>query len=601
MDIAAIAPLIGLPTQFSSSTPVLQAGQIVDALVLALLENDTVRLSLPGMVLDVRSTVALTPGMTVRLAVQSSSTGLELVIIGNAAHGAAVASASSAPAGRLQPVADQTSPGATAAAGGAGGEPAAASSGQATIVEITGAHAASLAISAPDIAAAAPEIAAAAAKPLSPAEAVGQAARVAASRQGGLAPLIANVIQVLAGSAATMPRPVLQAALGVLGFRVALDENLAAGDLKQALAQSGLFLEARLAAPQSRAAGGAAGSIGPTNPGHFGSAAAAPATTTAVARSPVGDPKATSPTGDPKAVSPTGDPKAASPAGDPKAASPAGDLKAPSPAGDPKAISPAGDLKAALLVFREVVKLWVDTAGPANAAGDMPGAAVAPRLTGALASTGAGAAAKGVERTVIAEPTELTGAGPAAAPPPPYRGAPPSAQPVAAASIPDHAAPADVAQRLLAQTDGVLARHTLMQIASLPDQAHSGPRTDTQGPQWLFEIPFATRQGTSVAQFEISRDGHAVDTEGRVIWRARFSLDVEPMGPVHAQVSVLGERAAVTLWAERDTTAARLRASTAMLSEALRKAELEPGDIQCRAGAPVAPRPAAGRFLDQAS
>jgi hypothetical protein len=47
-----------------------------------------------------------------------------------------------------------------------------------------------------------------------------------------------------------------------------------------------------------------------------------------------------------------------------------------------------------------------------------------------------------------------------------------------------------------------------------------------------------------------------------------------------------------------------LREGSALLAEALRQAELEPGDIHCRTGAPTVPResiPAAGQFLDRAS
>lgn len=113
-----------------------------------------------------------------------------------------------------------------------------------------------------------------------------------------------------------------------------------------------------------------------------------------------------------------------------------------------------------------------------------------------------------------------------------------------------------------------------------------------------------TSAGTSIAQFEIGREGRAVTEDGRAIWRARFSVDIEPMGPVHAQVALLGNRAAVTLWAERPQSAARLHENSALLAEALEQAELEPGDILCRTGTPAVPRtsvPAAGRFLDRAS
>ena len=64
-----------------------------------------------------------------------------------------------------------------------------------------------------------------------------------------------------------------------------------------------------------------------------------------------------------------------------------------------------------------------------------------------------------------------------------------------------------------------------------------------------------------MAQFEISRDGGGSEVEAaKRIWRARFSLDVEPAGPVHALISLSGERTSVRMWAERPATAEQLRA-----------------------------------------
>ena len=63
-----------------------------------------------------------------------------------------------------------------------------------------------------------------------------------------------------------------------------------------------------------------------------------------------------------------------------------------------------------------------------------------------------------------------------------------------------------------------------------------------------------------------------------------------------------GERASVTLWAERATTASQLQDNAPLLSEALRAAELEPADFQLRVGVPPAVRHAApGRFMDRAT
>ena len=71
--------------------------------------------------------------------------------------------------------------------------------------------------------------------------------------------------------------------------------------------------------------------------------------------------------------------------------------------------------------------------------------------------------------------------------------------------------------------------------ASIPRARGSIPTA----PRWNFEIPFATPQGTAMAQFEISRDGGGNEVEAaKRVWRARFSLDVEPAGPVHALVSL---------------------------------------------------------------
>jgi hypothetical protein len=158
-------------------------------------------------------------------------------------------------------------------------------------------------------------------------------------------------------------------------------------------------------------------------------------------------------------------------------------------------------------------------------------------------------------------------------------------------------------QQLLSDTDGAIARQTLLQVASLPGQADAATgRVDPTTPRWSFEIPFATPQGTAMAQFDISRDGGGREAgAAKPVWRARFSLDVEPAGPVHAMVSLTGERTSVRMWAERPATAAQLRAGVSQLSQALSRAELQPGDIVVRDGAPVQPVSApAGHFLDRA-
>jgi hypothetical protein len=537
VDSIHLPNAIALPTAFGAPGTPLPPGQVVQALVLALIESDVFRLQLPQAVVDVRSDVALTPGSTVTLAVKSGGANAKLVIY------------SDAPA---------------AAPAGQGGAPSLAGRhpiGEAVIVARAPAQAGVPAkiTTEPAITRDAPSISPARPveppmRALTPEQAIGEAVRVAASRQSGLAPLFADVEQVVQAANA-LPAPVRAAANDLLALRVPLDAPITATGVKQAFVRSGVLFEPRLAAK------------------------AAPAT-------------------DAKSVAP----------------------------------APASDLKAALLVFRQVLKVWsasepvpsrsIAAAAPAATAPEaaarpspLPATDTATRqLANALAGVPeeliphaplspeqATSLAKTVATALSARDAPSQTAANQSGPPPPYRGAPLAAQAAAAPSIAPDAAPHEIADRLLAQTDGALARQTLLQVASLPDQPDMPRAEATQ--RWSFEIPFATPQGTSIAHFEVSRDGRPAQAEAQArTWRARFSLDIEPMGPVHALVALTNERASVTLWAERAASASRLQDSAPQLSEALRAAELEPADFQLRVGAPPAMRQAApGRFMDRAT
>ena len=72
---------------------------------------------------------------------------------------------------------------------------------------------------------------------------------------------------------------------------------------------------------------------------------------------------------------------------------------------------------------------------------------------------------------------------------------------------------------------------------------------------------------------------------------------------MHALISLQGDKTSVRMWAERPATATQLQNGAAQLNQALLNADLHPGDIVIREGAP--PQPAApasaGHFLDRAS
>lgn len=411
--------------------------------------------------------------------------------------------------------------------------------------------------------------------------AVSAAVQSAAARQGSLSPLFANL--GVAASSAVLPQTLQQAAAQLLTRRPALDQTFSGNDLKAAFKASGLFMEQALAGASSQ-----------------GSAAPDLKAALIVFRQTLSTWLAEAPAPQPSQTPPSLPPSAA------PSLAPAG---AQNPEGE-EILLPQASLLVAKNVAEPDGKMRLSTSHELLSAGAGRVVADSASLQEILQ-----AFPKGVRDAVanlLAAEARTAGAGAVAdddgvalsnIPPPPFRGSAPSAQPVAMPSVASDDAPAAIVHRLIEDTDAALARQTLLQAASLPERADApGARIDPNAPRWHFEIPFATAQGTAVAQFEIARDGPGTEVAAtQRIWRARFSLDVEPSGPVHALVTLSGGRASVRMWAERPVTAARLRADAPQLAHALREAALEPGDIVIGDGAPpCAAAPAAGHFLDRA-
>jgi hypothetical protein len=162
------------------------------------------------------------------------------------------------------------------------------------------------------------------------------------------------------------------------------------------------------------------------------------------------------------------------------------------------------------------------------------------------------------------------------------------------------------------QTDAAIARQALLRIVSLPgDPATGTQHSNDNATRVVFEIPIATAQGVGVAPMSVERDRSKAETaaEGLKSWLVRFSIDLPEIGPVHARIALTGERATVTLKAERAESAELLAAGLPLLDAGLRGAQIEPGELRCRAGGPdtsragaARPQPAApGMFVDQAS
>ncbi|OKO90029.1 flagellar hook-length control protein FliK [Bradyrhizobium sp. NAS80.1] len=420
---------------------------------------------------------------------------------------------------------------------------------------------------------------------LTPSEqvAVTVASAEAAAKQGSQAPLFANLASVVTGS--DLPAGLKQAVLAVLAQQTPLNAGLDGPDIESAFQKSGLFLEASLAA-------GAAPSSG-TVPDLKAALL--------VLRQTL----ATLETAAPQAPAQGAALPASATVTPQPAAAPA---QAAGEAAPAALLSPEPDIAQAPQMPRSAA---FAAAVLAEIAADVSQAAVPRTMSAGLAAS--------LLQEVTQNLPHMTGNVPgsnkavpdghvfeaaARATPPPIRGALPSPQSIASASLAPDTPLAATVHRLLDDIDAAIARQTLLQVASLPDRTDaSGHRIDPAVPQWNFEIPFATPQGTAMAQFEISRDGGSESADpAKRAWRARFSLNVEPAGPVHALITLNGEKTFVRMWAERPATAQQLRAGVGELNQALTRAELKPGDIVVRDGTPPQPAPArAGHFLDRAT
>jgi Flagellar hook-length control protein FliK len=528
---------------------VLQPGTVVNAQVVAAAEN-LVQIAIAGLTIDVLSEIPLSVGQNLQLSVSEAEGGtIRLAVVGQGAAGAGPAAAT-ADTQNLAPNAQVA------------------------------------ALAAPSA------VAPASNDPLTPLEriAVSIASESAATEQESLSPLFANLNAV--ATTTSLPPALQQAVVQVLAQQTSLDPDLTGGDIQNAFQKSGLFLEASLAA----------GSTPPV--GSIPDLKAALIVLRQTLATAVETPE------NPAVVSPVIPPALAGEAKPtPAVQAPTSPTLAPSqvPETDgheiilpPQARTTPVDAATAGNANRLVLTEALLSAGPKS----VTSGAALNLLQEALQEIPRAAANTATATVTLQDGRNADATVRTNTPSPPFRGSLPSAQPVTAPSIAPNAPFAATARHLLDDTDAALARQTLLQVASLPDRpdatnAHVDPST----PRWNFEIPFATPQGTAMAQFEISRDGgtgNEVDPAKRV-WRARFSLDVEPAGPVHALIAYSGERTSVRMWAERPQTAAQLRAGAAELSQALSEAELPVGDIMIREGTPPQVQPAkAGHFLDRA-
>jgi hypothetical protein len=459
----------------------LKPGETIQARVAAMVGDGLARLSVGGSTLEVRTPQPLPVGATLTMTVERQGQAMRLLLAENPT--------AIRPAPTLPPPASGALP--IAAPGLATPIPA-ANAVAAALVDLVarglvapatqgpvdGAQVALAVRGSQEASRLVEANAAGRAAPATPREALTEAVRSAAGRQESLSPLFADLSAVANGGtpavSRAMPEAVTRAMAQVLGFRLPAEGAAAPQPLARAIAQSGTFLEAKLAAL-------------------------------------------------------------------------------------PPGTAPPADLKAALAGLRSALAGWTAAMGQEPAA-EAAKAAVHER--------------------------------------PPVRGALPHGQPAAQASLGPDTSPAEAARVLTERTEAALARMTLLQAASLPDARDIG-RPDAPV-QTMVEVPLRIGAETAILQFQIVRERDPEQQEAgtagaaRQDWTMRFSMEAEPLGPIHAAVRWRDGHVGIQLWAERDGIAAQLDAARANLSEALEASAFTVDRLTIAAGRPADPREVLG-------
>lgn len=160
-----------------------------------------------------------------------------------------------------------------------------------------------------------------------------------------------------------------------------------------------------------------------------------------------------------------------------------------------------------------------------------------------------------------------------------------------------------VAHTLAIRTENALTQVKLLEVATQMQRADDKPQAaSSPEPRWSFDIPFPTPQGHASARFEIERDMYrARNGKQARVWRVRFSIDTEPLGPVHAQIAIMGRNAWVSIIAERESSMRTLESQQQALLQGFSAEDIS-AEVICGVGkAPPRNSTAdAGRRLDSA-
>ncbi len=163
--------------------------------------------------------------------------------------------------------------------------------------------------------------------------------------------------------------------------------------------------------------------------------------------------------------------------------------------------------------------------------------------------------------------------------PPPFRGTVPVPQSPVQPNL-DLLNPDRMRTDFLRQIEATLSRLQLQQLATVPRE---GERSLVE---WLLELP--VRRGEEFDLWsmrwyqEPETPSHPASEQNG--WSVQLAFDLPGLGPMQALVQLHGEQVTTRFWTQQENTMPLLRANLDELRQALRAAGLEVGKLDCHTG-----------------
>lgn len=122
------------------------------------------------------------------------------------------------------------------------------------------------------------------------------------------------------------------------------------------------------------------------------------------------------------------------------------------------------------------------------------------------------------------------------------------------------------------------------------NQLKAAVETNQGSAIWTMDLPVRDPAG-ELRHLRLEVEEESVRRQGGMQrqWSMTVSMDIEPLGPMHARVTLIEDSVHTVIWSEWPATAELARLHADWLCVQMRQAGLDPADVQCLQGEP-APR-----------